>query len=365
MKMDELATPKRSNRNISIGGTPPHHVGVIVLGDVGRSPRMQYHTLSLLQDGCKVSLIGYTGTPLIAPLEEAASKQQQLHVIRVQPWTPWKVLRQTKVLKPFYYLLRFMELIRVLTYALFQMMAGADSDGIDCLLVQNPPSIPSLLLSYLFCRWYGSTLIIDWHNLGFTMLTDLKESHWIRKLAYRYEMYFSQRADGHLCVTKAMEQFLRQSFHLDSSSPSSNEKSAIIQVLYDRPPSFFCRTNSTERVDLMNRLDIANKDKKDSVLLPSTFPAKDLTTSFPRQRDQQQRCALIISSTSWSPEEDFHILLDSLKKLDQKILREANQQNFPRVAVVVTGKGPQKSMYENEILRVRPSLTKVTIDTMW
>merc|ERR1740139_761203 len=27
-----------------------HHVAVIVLGDVGRSPRMQYHALSLLQN---------------------------------------------------------------------------------------------------------------------------------------------------------------------------------------------------------------------------------------------------------------------------------------------------------------------------
>jgi len=358
--MDELATPKRSNRNIPISGSCPYHVGVIVLGDVGRSPRMQYHTLSLLQDGCKVSLIGYTGTPLIAPLEEAASKRRQLYVIRVQPWTPWKVLRRTKVLKPFYYLLRFMELIRVLTYALIQMTTGADSDGIDCLLVQNPPSIPSLILSYLFCWFHGSTLIIDWHNLGFTMLTDLKESHWIRKLAYRYELYFSHRADGHLCVTKAMERFLRQTFHLESSS-SSRKRSAIIQVLYDRPPSFFRRTTSTERVDLMNRLDTTNKEQKDRVL-PSTFPAKDLTKPFPQQRGQQQRTALIISSTSWSPEEDFHILLDSLRKLDQNV-RETNQQHFPRIAVVVTGKGPQKSMYENEILRLRPLLTKV--DTMW
>jgi hypothetical protein len=190
----------------------------------------------LLQDGCKVSLIGYTGTPLIAPLEEAASKRRQLHVTRVQPWTPWKVLRQTKVLKPFYYLPRSMELIRVLNYALIQMMAGADSDGIDCLLVQNPPSIPSLIISYLFCWLHGSTLIIDWHNLGFTMLTDVKESHWIRKLAYRYELYFSHRADGHLYVTKAMQQFLHQTFILNRPPRLEREarsfKSTTIGLLH-------------------------------------------------------------------------------------------------------------------------------------
>jgi beta-1,4-mannosyltransferase len=92
----------------------------------------------------------------------------------------------------------------------------------------------------------------------------------------------------------------------------------------------------------MNRLDNAKKEQK-ACLLPSTFPAKDLTKPFLQQRGQQQRTALIISSTSWSPEEDFHILLDSLRRLDQ-IVRETNQQHFPRIAVVVTGKGPQKSL---------------------
>jgi hypothetical protein len=37
------------------------HVVVIVLGDLGRSPRMQYHANSLLAEGHFVSLVGYTG----------------------------------------------------------------------------------------------------------------------------------------------------------------------------------------------------------------------------------------------------------------------------------------------------------------
>ena len=36
-------------------------VQVIVLGDLGRSPRMQYHCLSLLQNDLSVELIGYDG----------------------------------------------------------------------------------------------------------------------------------------------------------------------------------------------------------------------------------------------------------------------------------------------------------------
>lgn len=34
---------------------------VVVLGDIGRSPRMQYHALSIAKHGGRVDLIGYKG----------------------------------------------------------------------------------------------------------------------------------------------------------------------------------------------------------------------------------------------------------------------------------------------------------------
>lgn len=36
-------------------------VQVVVLGDIGRSPRIQYHALSIAKHGGSVDLIGYTG----------------------------------------------------------------------------------------------------------------------------------------------------------------------------------------------------------------------------------------------------------------------------------------------------------------
>lgn len=43
--------------------SPAHIVftQVLVLGDIGRSPRMQYHALSIVRHGGFVSLIGYQG----------------------------------------------------------------------------------------------------------------------------------------------------------------------------------------------------------------------------------------------------------------------------------------------------------------
>jgi beta-1,4-mannosyltransferase len=37
-------------------------VQILVLGDIGRSPRMQYHALSIARNDGQVVIIGYTGT---------------------------------------------------------------------------------------------------------------------------------------------------------------------------------------------------------------------------------------------------------------------------------------------------------------
>lgn len=39
----------------------PASVQIVVLGDIGRSPRMQYHALSIAKHGGNVSIIGYPG----------------------------------------------------------------------------------------------------------------------------------------------------------------------------------------------------------------------------------------------------------------------------------------------------------------
>jgi beta-1,4-mannosyltransferase len=36
-------------------------VQVLVLGDIGRSPRMQYHALSIVKHGGRLQVIGYLG----------------------------------------------------------------------------------------------------------------------------------------------------------------------------------------------------------------------------------------------------------------------------------------------------------------
>src|SRR3984885_7669059 len=44
-------------------------VQVVVLGDIGRSPRMQYHALSIAKHGGRLQMIGYLGMFLVVSLE--------------------------------------------------------------------------------------------------------------------------------------------------------------------------------------------------------------------------------------------------------------------------------------------------------
>ena len=54
------------------------HVAIVVLGDLGRSPRMQYHAASLLNTFplLNVTLIGYEGESLIPSLKSQINSEK-------------------------------------------------------------------------------------------------------------------------------------------------------------------------------------------------------------------------------------------------------------------------------------------------
>lgn len=62
------------------------HIVVVVLGDVGRSPRMQYHALSLARraDVGRVTLVGYAGERCIRDVETEAKINQIRCVFKIK-----------------------------------------------------------------------------------------------------------------------------------------------------------------------------------------------------------------------------------------------------------------------------------------
>ena len=154
------------DENRQLAEKRPLHVIVIVLGDLGRSPRMQYHASSLLKEGYTVSLIGYNGEHLIPALQNTG---ERLNVIRFSIPSP----DVFKKCLPLYLVWRISSLCLYLLYALVISVPKASSNTkrVDCVLVQNPPAMPLLAVVHLYCfvtlifKGYKPAFVIDWHNL--------------------------------------------------------------------------------------------------------------------------------------------------------------------------------------------------------
>jgi beta-1,4-mannosyltransferase len=80
---------------------------------------------------------------------------------------------------------------------------------------------------------------------------------------------------------------------------------------------------------------------------------------------RSKRPALVMSCTSWTPDEDFGVLLRALEGLDERWAGEGrgNDKDRPFVLVVVTGKGPLKEHYEVQMRALE--LRRVAVCTMW
>ncbi|KAL7575004.1 hypothetical protein ACA910_010821 [Epithemia clementina (nom. ined.)] len=359
---------------------PQLHVVVIVLGDLGRSPRMQYHALSLLQSGHIVSLIGYTGEDLIPDLisyvsngesgdmnqlmsDDSLNKSEQqpdfppqgtLHVVRFEVPAP-SFLQRVRVV---YFLWRIISLALWLMWVLtFRIPYNLKAPHF--VLVQNPPALPLLIVARVYCwligfflcrKRKGPGLIVDWHNLGYSMLT----SGALRKVAKAYEKLTAPWADAHLTVTNAMKSFLESEMKLPPEK---------VQVLPDCPPHMFQPRSLAEQHAILQKLH----PQLEKACPKSWRKEGDQSnqTLFTVYRDGKYsprlaRPALITSSTSWTSDEDFGILLAALLSLDSKIEREGVNL---RVMVVVTGKGPEKAQYEIQISKL--TLHHVAVTTMW
>ncbi|KAE9409389.1 mannosyltransferase [Gymnopus androsaceus JB14] len=349
-------------------------VAVLVLGDIGRSPRMMYHAESFAEHGFMTYVIGYGGSKPIPALEREPKVQ-----LRYLPEPPaiFKSL-------PFV-LLAPLKIIHQVTSILRELLVNIDEPP-EYILAQNPPSIPTLALVWLVGRIRGCKVIIDWHNLGYSILElKLPKTHLYVKIAKWFEATFGRTAYAHLFVTEAMRDFLVKEWDLVGEKV----------VLHDRPPKHFHRCSAQEIHDLFSRLkgplsslkdflpeseapfSTPMTDRKSSQTptpTPTTFNANPISTTAqtyervqpPRLRPD--RPALVVSSTSWTPDEDFGVLLQALKQYEKRAgeLAEANsEKRLPKMLMVVTGKGPQRDEYMKEINRLQADWRWVRCLSLW
>ncbi|KAJ2081396.1 mannosyltransferase [Coemansia sp. RSA 988] len=271
-------------------------IAVLVLGDIGRSPRMQYHALSLADAGHHVDLIGYAGA---RPMEDVILAER-IAIRHVQ--VPDQLLSAPRTLFALTAPLKAIYQTLLLLWILLFSIARP-----DCILVQNPPAIPTLFVARLSAWLTGARLIIDWHNYGYTLLG--------MKLGPTHPILWERLLRDPQLVELAQ-----------TSAPAS------VDTCMDRQQS--CKSLLTCR-------------------------SADGTVIM-----RPDRPMLVVSSTSWTADEDFSLLLRALELYDDAcISTQKGESKLPSLVMVITGKGPLREHYEAEIAQL--ALQAVRIVTAW
>lgn len=155
---------------------------VVVLGDIGRSPRMQNHALSLCKEGFQIDLVCFAGSNSHGDL--MFNSRVSFHHMRQSP-------NFTAVLPlPIAYTLKVLWQTWFLTITLLLISKPY------FILLQNPPSIPAIPVCWFVGRVRGFKLIVDWHNYGHTILAlSLGTNHKLVKMYQFIEKSFGRYAD--------------------------------------------------------------------------------------------------------------------------------------------------------------------------
>ncbi|KAH8726465.1 glycosyl transferases group 1-domain-containing protein [Phaeosphaeriaceae sp. PMI808] len=284
-------------------------VQIVVLGDIGRSPRANRRPESEIHPDIVSNRLIKIISLVPAPDFLRSSSKLLFPIL-----APLKALWQA--------------------WSLYKALGYRSEPG-RWMLVQNPPSIPTLAIAGLVSFLRNTELVIDWHNFGYSILAlKLGTSHPLVKISEWYEKVFAKSATHHVTVTNAMERVLK------------NDYGVSAQALHDRPAAIFRPISVKERAKFLSRL-------------PETAQyAQDLSSS------SKTPWKLIVSSTSWTADEDFSLLLDALCAYSAEA---ASKTHLPKILAIITGKGPQKEYYLDQVrkLNQETKLLNVVVQTAW
>src|SRR4051812_23295454 len=277
---------------------------VVVLGDLGRSARMRYHAQALASSGVDVDLVGFEGMPL----SKAITADPRITIHRINPA---RLPMRSNLTGSSYAVAGLFDAARV-SFRLWRTLRKLKPP--ELVLVQNPPAFPTFIIAWLLLRHRGVRFVIDWHNLGYSLLL-LRMGQWhpVVRLARWYERRDARRVDANLCVSRGLAAFLESRFGVQNA-----------HVLYDRPASAF------------TPIDRAERERFRQVL-------------FARLGIRANTVGFIVCPTSWTEDEDFDVVIEAVVHLEERIRGwEAGQasRRFPELVILVTGDGARRAEFE-------------------
>jgi beta-1,4-mannosyltransferase len=298
-----------------------HRAYVLVLGDIGRSPRTCNHAVALANVGFQVTLVGYEGSKV----KDCVVNSPNIRLSPLSPYPQWMSNWLPRIVS-----LGFKALWQFITLFFSLPMVS----GPQFILMQNPPSIPTLIVAYFYTLFHPRTkLVLDWHNYGFSILQmSFHGQHPLVRLARCIEAFFGPRVHAAFCVSKAMKRDLYSKWNIEAT------------VLYDRPMDSFRPCSLEEKHQLMTKLA---QEYSDMLGNQSAITYVDDNDQVVRLRPN--RPGVLVSSTSWTPDEDFGILFEALDMYESRRKESPHHRSLPDLICVITGKGPLKDYYKKLI----------------
>jgi beta-1,4-mannosyltransferase len=265
---------------------------------------MQYHAQALAANGLDVDLVGFDGTSL--PKRIAEDPRITVHRFKSPRLSIRRELSGSR-----YAVVGLFDAAR-LTLRLWRTLRTLKRP--DLVLVQNPPAFPTLAVTWFTLRRRGVRFVIDWHNLGYTLLR-LRLGRWhpAVRLARWFERRDARRVEGNLCVSRGLAAFLQDRFGVEHA-----------QVLYDRPASAFVPLERSDREQYRQAL-------------------------FGRLGLHLGAVGFVVCPTSWTEDEDFDLIIDAVVRLEERIRGwEAadTDRRFPDIVILVTGDGERRAQFE-------------------
>ena len=264
---------------------------------------MLYHARALAASGVDVDLVGFEGTPV----PKTISGDPRISIHRLNPAT----LRRGAFSGSSYAVAGLLDAVRQ-GFRLWRVLRRLPQPNL--VLVQNPPAFPTLLVTWFSLRRRGVRFVIDWHNLGFTLLRlRLGQWHPAVRFARWFERRDARRADANLSVSRGLAAFLESRFGVQHT-----------RVLYDRPASAFVPIERAERERFRQAL-------------------------FTRLGVHAGVVGFVVCPTSWTEDEDFDLVIDAVPWLEERIRgweAASPGRRFPDLVVLVTGDGARRAEFE-------------------
>jgi beta-1,4-mannosyltransferase len=280
---------------------------------------MQYHALRLAVNEDEVDLVGLEGAPLHAAL--TAEPRIRSHRLADRRFKSRASRGRARFL--------WMSAARASVQAAGLLSTLLRIARPDVILVQNPPAFPTLAAAWTAARLRGARLVIDWHNLSHTLLAvRLGDGHRAVRALRRSERRWAHRADGHMAVSQALAAWLQREWGVRAA------------VVYDRPSALFTKPSLQAADDLWHRL------------------ARDLHLG-PR------RIPIVVCPTSWTPDEDFDLLLEALERAERALTSKLGKADggTPDLVVMMTGRGELRADFEKRLSR--RDFKRVAVRAAW